>query len=154
VIPLVFTLKVLHIAVSAVWIGGGLTAPRDIRRTLVLGQPHTGELMLRLRAISRLMNGSALLTVLTGLALVFAVGGFTRIPHRIHVGILLTVLAFVAGRWLIRPVLGQIAAAIKGPEPVSEETARRIVGKFWLVNGVEHGLRLGVLVVMVYPFTF
>jgi hypothetical protein len=135
-----------------VWIGGGVTAPRDVRRTLLLGQPHLGELMPRLRAIAKLMNVSALLTVVTGLGMIFAVGGFARVPHRIHLGLLLTLLAVAAGRWLIRPALGELAAVHK--RTVTAEEADRIVAKFWLVNGVEHALRLAVLVLMVYPFSF
>lgn len=148
-----FSLKILHIAAASIWIGGGLNAPRDIRRTLTLGPPHPAELMPRLRAIAGLMNASALATLVTGLALVFAAGGFARVPHRIHVSLALTLLAFAAGRWLIRPVLGEIAHAIK-TAPVDSTTVDRIMVRFRLVNGVEHALRLAVLVMMVYPFTF
>jgi uncharacterized membrane protein len=145
-------LKVLHLVAAAVWIGGSLTAPSDIRRCLLAGPPHTAQLMPRLRAISKLMNMSALFTFITGVALVFAAGGFDRVPHRIHVGIFLTLAAVVAGRWLIRPVLKRIAAVIGAPVPPVE--VDRIMVQFWAVNGVEHALRLAVLVLMVYPFAF
>jgi hypothetical protein len=150
---LVFLLKILHIAAASIWIGGGLNAPRDIRRTLPLGQPHVGELMPRLRAIAQLMNVSALATLFSGLALVVAVGGFARVPHRIHLGLALTLLTFVAGRYLIRPVLGEIAQAIKAT-PVEPAKVERIMVRFRMVNGIEHALRLAVLILMVYPFTF
>ena len=152
-ITLILLLKIVHIAAASIWIGGGLNAPRDIRRTLPLGPPHVGELMPRLRAIAQLMNVSAGATLLSGLALVLAVGGFGRVPHRIHVGLLLTLIAFAAGRWLIRPVLGEIAQAIK-TAPVTPEKLEHIMVRFRLVNGVEHALRLAVLILMVYPFTF
>lgn len=151
-VTLFLTLKVFHLAAVAVWLGGGLAAPRDIRRTLELGQPHTAELMPRLRTISKIMNTSALFTVLTGLALVFAVGGFGQVPHRIHLGLALTLLAVVVGRWMIRPVLGEIAQATR--RTVSSEETRRILAKFWAVNGVEHALRVAVLVLMTFPFKF
>lgn len=150
---LLFVLKILHIAAASIWIGGGLNAPRDIRRTLALGPPHVGELMPRLRAIAQLMNASALATLVSGVALVLAAGGFARVPHRIHLSLALTLLAFAAGRWLIRPVLGEIARAIKRA-PVDAATVDRIMLRFRLVNGVEHALRLAVLVMMVYPFAF
>jgi hypothetical protein len=152
-ITILFLLKIFHIAAASIWIGGGLNAPRDIRRTLPLGQPYVSELMPRLRAIAQLMNVSALATLLSGIAIVFAVGGFGRVPHRIHVGLALTLLAFVAGRYLIRPVLGEIAQAIKA-SPVAQDKVDHIMVRFRLVNNVEHGLRLAVLVLMVYPFTF
>jgi hypothetical protein len=145
-------LKVLHLTAAAVWIGGSLTAPSDIRRSLLAGPPHTAHLMPRLRAISKLMNLSALATFVTGLALVFAAGGFDRVPHRIHLGIFLTLAAVAAGRWLIRPVLKGIAACIGAPVPPAE--VDRLMVRFWAVNGVEHALRLAVLILMVYPFSF
>jgi hypothetical protein len=150
---LFLALKIVHIAAASVWMGGGLNAPRDIRRTLPLGPPHVGELMPRLQAIAQLMNLSALLTLVSGIAIVLVIGGFARVPHRIHLGLGLTLLAFVAGRYLIRPVLGEIARAI-GAAPVTPEKVAQIMVRFRLVTGVEHALRLAVLVLMVYPFSF
>jgi uncharacterized membrane protein len=147
-----FLLKIVHIAAASVWIGGGLSAAPDIRRTLSLGEPHSAELMPRLRGVAKLMNLSALLTLVSGLAIVFAVGGFARVPHRIHAGLALTLLAIIVGRWMIRPVIGDIAQATR--TPVAREQLDRIVTRFRVAVGVEHALRLAVLVLMVYPFTF
>jgi putative copper export protein len=149
---LLFLLKIVHIAAASVWIGGGLSAAPDIRRTLSLGQPHAGELMPRLRGVANLMNFSALITLVSGLVIVFAIGGFARVPHRIHAGLALTLLAIVVGRWMIRPVIGDIARATRGP--VAGAELDRIVGRFRRAVGVEHALRLAVLVLMVYPFSF
>ena len=149
---LLIVLKIVHIGAASIWIGGSLTAPSDIQRTLGLGPPHTGALMPRLRRISEIMNQSALATFVTGVALM-AVLGFAQTPHRIWLSIFLTLAAVAAGRWLIRPVLGEIAVALKNP-PVPPEQIARIMVRFRMVNGVEHALRAAVLVLMVYPFTF
>jgi hypothetical protein len=151
-IALLLLLKIVHIGAAAIWIGGSLTAPSDIQRTLGLGPPHTGALMPRLRKISSIMNQSALATFLTGVALM-AVIGFAQTPHRIWLSIVLTLLAVAAGRWMIRPVLGEIGQALKNP-PVPPEEIARIMIRFRMVNGVEHALRAAVLVLMVYPFRF
>jgi uncharacterized membrane protein len=147
-----FVLKILHILAAAAWIGGSLTTPRDIRDSLSLGPPHSLHLMGRLRAVARLMNASALLTTLSGLALVFALGGFSHVPHRIHAGLALTLAAFAAGRFLIRPAILQIAEAAKSP--LSTDHVSKLMAKFWFGNGIEHALRVVVLVLMVYPFAF
>jgi hypothetical protein len=152
-ITFLFALKIVHVAAASVWIGGGLTTSRDIGRTLLLGPPHADELMPRLRAMAQLMNRVALLTVLSGLAIVFAVGGFKSVPHRIHLGLLLTLLAVAAGRFLIRPAIGEIARALKAA-PVAPTEASRLLARFRVGIGVEHALRLAVLVLMIYPFTF
>ncbi len=149
---LLFVLKVLHIAAASVWMGGGLTASQDIRRTLLLGQPHVSELMPRLRAVARLMNTSALVTVLSGAAIILAIGGFGRVPHRIHLGLVLTLLVVGAGRYLIRPAITQIAQAMKAP--ITPQQIDQIMVRFRLGIGIEHALRVAVLVLMVYPFTF
>lgn len=149
---LLFALKILHVLAASVWIGGGLNVSRDIGRSLSLGQPHGEELMVRLRATARLMNRSAEVTVASGVALVLAVGGFGRVPHRIHAGLALTLMAVAAGRWLIRPVIGEIARAAKegtGPAEIA-----RIMARFRLGVAIEHALRVAVLVLMIYPFNF
>jgi uncharacterized membrane protein len=148
---LLLTLKILHIAAASVWMGGSLAAPGDIRHTLLQGPPHSTTLMTRLRRISRIMNQSALLTFASGAAMM-AVVGFAATPHRIWLSVLLTLAAVAAGRWLIRPVLREIAQAISAP--VAPAPLQRIMLRFHLVNGVEHALRLAVLVLMVFPFSF
>jgi hypothetical protein len=149
---LLMILKVLHLTAVAIWMGGSLTVPRDVRRTLGLGPPHTAELMPRLKGVAQLMNGAAGFTLLTGFALVVAAGGFANVPHRIHLGLFLTLLCYVAGRWLIRPVLGQLAVATKST--LSREDAEQLRRRLTRVLNVEHALRLAVLVLMVYPFAF
>jgi uncharacterized membrane protein len=151
-IALLFALKIAHVAAASVWMGGSLTVPRDIRRTLALGQPHAGELMPRLRGVASIMNWSALATLLSGVALVLVVGGFALVPHRIHAGLLLTLLAVAAGRWMIRPVIGEIAQATRAP--VGPAELDRLMLRFYLGYGAEHALRLAVLVLMIYPFQF
>jgi uncharacterized membrane protein len=147
-----FVLKILHILTAAAWIGGALTVPSDIRRTLLLGPPHSTVLLARIGAVARLMNLSALLTVVTGSAMVLVIGGFESVPRRIHVGLALTLLAIAAGRWLIRPAIAEIAEAAKTPVPAHDVS--RLMTKFWVGNGVEHVLRVVVLILMVYPFAF
>jgi uncharacterized membrane protein len=148
---LLLTLKVLHIAAASVWMGGSLAAPGDIRHTLLQGPPQSTTLMTRLRRISRIMNQSALLTFVSGVALMGVIG-FASTPHRIWLSVFLTLAAVAAGRWLIRPVLREIAQAISAP--VAPAPLQRIMLRFHLVNGVEHALRLAVLVLMVFPFSF
>ncbi len=149
---LLFVFKIVHVAAASVWIGGGLTAPRDIRRTLALGPPHTAQLLPRLRTIAQLMNLAALLTLVSGLALVFDVGGFARVPHRIHAGLALTLAAIVVGRFFIRPALVALGRALQAQGGADE--IARLERRFRAFNGVEHALRSVVLVLMIYPFSF
>jgi hypothetical protein len=47
-----FAVKLVHILATAVWFGGGLFLPGDIRRTLALGRPHADALVPRIKPSS------------------------------------------------------------------------------------------------------
>ncbi len=147
-----FAIKTLHLCAVAVWLGASLTVPSDIRRTLTLGLPHTELLMPRLRLVARIMNASALLTVVTGLALIAAGSGFALVPRRIWLSLGLTALAIVVGRWMIRPVIVELAQMTKRVNTPDE--IERVMRRFHVANGLEHVLRLAVLVLMIFPFRF
>lgn len=144
-----YSLKVLHVLVASIWVGAGLLAPRDVGEALRAGPAHVSALMHRLRATAKVMNSSAMLTVVTGLALVLAGGGFGVMPMRINVGLGLTVLAYAVGRWLVRPSILEIAR--RGISSIAEPDARRMTVNFTRAVNTEHVLRLAVLVLMVYP---
>jgi hypothetical protein len=144
-----YALKVAHVVVASIWIGAGLLAPRDVRQTLLAGPLHVPALMGRLRTTAQAMNTSALLTVVTGLLLVFAGGGIAAMPLRIHVGLALTIAAYVVGRWAIRPRVVEIARSTD--KELSNDEALKLATRFGRAVNLEHGLRLAVLVLMVYP---
>lgn len=148
---LYYLLKVFHVIVASVWIGAGLLAPRDVQQSLLAGPTHVPGLMGRLRTTARTMNASALLTVVTGVGLVLAGGGFQAMPLRIHLGLALTLAAYVVGRWAIRPRIVEIASCAQ--RELSTDEARSLARSFARAVNIEHGLRLAVLVLMVYPIT-
>ncbi len=149
---LYYSLKVLHVAVASVWIGAGLLGPQDVRDSLLAGSSQVPALLGRLKKIARVMNTSALLTVVTGFALIFAGGGFAGTPMRINIGIGLTFLAYAAGRWMIRPAIMAIAGSAK--RELSKQEASAMADTFARAVNTEHVLRFAVLVLMIYPFAF
>ena len=46
-------LKLAHIALSAIWMGAGITFPLDIRATVARGPPHTEVLRERVARVTR-----------------------------------------------------------------------------------------------------
>lgn len=144
-----YSLKVLHVLVGSVWLGAGLLAPRDVRDTLRAGPTFVPALMGRLRRTARVMNTSAMLTVLTGVALVLAMGGFGAVPLRINLGLALTAAAYAVGRWLIRPSVAEIAQSTA--LAVTGGDAERMANRFSRAVNAEHVLRFLVLGLMVYP---
>jgi uncharacterized membrane protein len=142
-----FLLRLLHILFAAVWFGGGLFLPGDIRRTIALGPPHAEQLVARIDRVVPFLIGAALLTLLTGGAMVLWVGGFSAIPRRIQVGLLLTVVIFLIGAVVASPQWKRIAAIVRAGGDLAE--AKGLARRFSLANGIEHLLWLVVLALMV-----
>ncbi|HKY64028.1 MAG TPA: hypothetical protein VJR29_11470 [bacterium] len=146
---LLFVVKIFHLAAMALWFGAAFSTPADVRRTLASPGSDIPALLQRLRLTAKIMNGSGLATLITGLILVQLLGGFAAVPLRIHLGLALTLLIFVVGRWMIRPAVVELSKAAR--EPGFAAVAGRISRKFSRAVALEHGLRIVVLVLMVYP---
>jgi hypothetical protein len=146
---LFFVVKFFHLAAMAIWFGAAFSTPADVRRTLASNDANVPALLQRLRFTAKMMNWSGLATLASGLILMQMLGGFGAVPARFHIGLVLTVLIFVVGRWMIRPTIFELskAACEPGFEAVSGEISR----KFSRAVAVEHGLRIAVLGLMVYP---
>ena len=132
----------------AVWFGAAFSTPADVRTTLAAAA-NIPALFRRLRLTAKIMNGAGLATLITGLALMQLLGGFAAVPVRIHIGLVLTLLIFVVGRWMIRPTIMELSRAAR--EPNFETVAGQISRKFSRAVAIEHGLRIAVLGLMVYP---
>jgi hypothetical protein len=147
-----FALKVIHVLCMAVWLAGGLGAPADVRRTLALGREHVAQLVARLDYTTRIQIPFAIATVLSGLALVFAVGGFAHVPHRIHLGLALAISIFAVGGGVVNPALVRLKRSLDRDLSAGEQTAiARRIGAGILV---EHALKLAIVILMVVPFSF
>lgn len=88
-------LLVVHIASAAVWFGHKLPIPRDIRVSLGAGGEAATVMVQRLTATARLGIGSAVLTVLSGVALLWNAGWSST--TLLGVGILAAIGAIVLG---------------------------------------------------------
>ena len=146
--PIYLALKTLHILSTAAWFGSGLGLPGDIRRTLEQGRPHADLLVSRVTRSYRILFGGAILTVLTGLGLIFHLGGFARVGSGIHAGFGITLIILLMEVILVRPTWGRIAGIIRTGGPDLDE-AKRLAGRLAMLHGIEHLLWLGVLILMV-----
>jgi len=148
VITTYLVLKIVHLLGMAAWFGASSTTPGDIKRTLIAGRPHTVLLVQRVDRVARFTVGAAILTVLSGLALVFTVGGFARVPPRIHAGLGLTLLLFALGAATAHPTWKRIKAGLaRGDEPASLLPLAR---RFMILFNVEQAMKLVILVLMVW----
>ncbi|HRI07042.1 MAG TPA: hypothetical protein PKW35_04450 [Nannocystaceae bacterium] len=145
-------LKTIHILATSIWLGAAITTPADVRGALRLGPTHAEELLRRLRRTAKWMNLAGYATILSGVGLILALGGWGAVPPRIHLGLALTLLIFAVGRYLIRPSIIGIGAALRegALDRHAEGLAARITRGVW----AEHALRLAVLLLMLVPFGF
>ena len=138
--------KIIHLLAMGIWVGAGLTAPFDVRRTIRLGKPHTDPLLDRLRLTVRILISAGVVTVATGLALVFLKGGFKAVSPRIHVGMLLSLIALAVGCVGVVPALRGLGHALASGD---EARARALGLRFEIATWSEEMLRLIVLALMV-----
>jgi hypothetical protein len=138
-----FALKAIHVVAMAVWFGAPFAAKLDVEESIARGQ--STALVARLRRTTTIVIASALTTVGTGAALMWLAGGWSRAPHRIQLGLILTLLTFVIGATVMSPAIAALDATERG---------RRALRRFTVGHWVEITIRTAVLLLMVVPFTF
>ena len=140
-------LRFLHILSASAWLGATLWVAGDVRRTLALGRPHPGPLpALSTRALGRSRAAGAA-TLVTGLAVMFYVGGHPRTGLMIGFALTLVRLAVVAAG--LRPAWRRIATRLAAGEDVPASDGA--VGRMVMFSGIAHTLWLLALATMVFP---
>lgn len=143
-------LRITHLASMAVWFGAALLAPGDVRRTLARGKPHIDALGDRIPRTLRVSVIAGVLTVASGLGMIFALGGFAGVHPRIHAGLGLTMIALTIEVIALGPTWGRIAGLVE--TGAKQEELVSVGKRFSALSGVLHLLRFTVLVLMVYRF--
>lgn len=144
------SVRLLHFAAVILWVGGGFSLPvvADIRRTLALGTEHGPALHARLMTTTRLVVPSAVVALLTGVALIQLRGGFSAVPPRFHVALGLALLMFLIGGAQTHAALKALGSALASGDHI---VAQRAAGKLIWCLRTEDSLRLAILVLMVLP---
>jgi hypothetical protein len=138
-------LKLIHILSMAIWIGGGIGYPADVAESFA--PEARAALVRRLQRASRVFIPAGFLTLISGVALMFLAGGFSKMPLRIQLALPLTIAIFPIGGLVVNPVIVRLRA---GGELAGDE-ARALARRFRLGITVEQILKLIVLSLMVLP---
>jgi hypothetical protein len=139
------TLRFIHILAMAVWFASGLTVASDARRSLAAGDASIGPLKDRLKRAYVLNAIASVVTVGSGLALFFRLGGFKVMPPRYHASLGLALLSLALLFALIGPAMQQVT----GDDKEGRASALKKLGMF---TGIDHLLKLIILFLMVFPF--
>ena len=128
---MIVAVKILHIAAAAVWFGHKLLIPGDVR-TSIHDLPGAASFIDRMKRAERLGIAAGLVTLLSGLGLIYLVWGFAEAPLRIYFGLASALAMFVVGLTVARPAwqrirlgieTGDIPAAAAGEVPFTRALA-------------------------------
>ena len=143
--PLV--LRTVHLISMATWFAAALFMPGDVRRTLE--SPNSDLELLRGRAnrAVRLATVFSWATLLSGIALIFAVGGFGEVPPPIHISLLLALVAIGVGAGL-GSTWRKIDAELQKGTP--RDQVAPMAKKLAMFSGIFQLLWLVILLLMVF----
>jgi hypothetical protein len=92
----ILVLRLVHFLAMGLWFGASLLSTGDVRRTIKAGGDTT-LLNERMKRMTRVVGPSALLTIVSGVLMIFAMGGFAAVRPAIHIGLVLTIVMWVVG---------------------------------------------------------
>lgn len=146
--PLLYaSLKLLHILGMTAWFAANLFAPGDARRSVASGKDLDG-LRDRLRRGSVVGGIGAFVTVTTGFGLIAILGGFGKVPHAIHAGLLLALVAWAIAGVGVGGVVRTLDAAIASG--ASADVLQGHVKRLAIMSGIFQAVWLLTLITMVY----
>lgn len=142
---MIAALRILHIVIAAAWFGHKLLIPSDVRASAATVRAQAGPFLRRLKRAERLGQWTGLGTLLSGVALWWAVG-FNTVDIGVWVGAGLVLAAIVIGATSGRPASKRLRTAVEQGDRVEATIAGGQVNR---VLGIESLLWLGALTAMV-----
>jgi len=145
---LYLSLRFVHIIFMAIWIGALLFLSGDATRSLADPSAHLPLLRDRMARANRVAAASAMITVVTGVALIFERGGFGAVPPAIHLGLVTGLAMMFVGGGLIGRNARKIEAGLAEGERGQSLTPA--VKQLAMGTMVFHALWLVTLALMVF----
>jgi hypothetical protein len=143
---MVVALKIFHVLVAAAWFGHKLLIPRDIRDSIHHLEQGIDLFVARIKRAERLGQVSGLLTVASGLGLIYLVWGFADVPVRIYIGLGAAVLMFISGATVARPAWNRIRSGLDAGDPTMAAAAEPQLRRAFLLENLLWVLALAAMV--------
>jgi hypothetical protein len=142
---------IVHVSAAALLFGAPLGLARTVRKALAQGG-ETFKLAAQDAALrAKLAGMGSLVTLISGLGLIFIDGGFASVPKNFHVALLVMLGALGVSLAVMRPNTLRLVDASTS-NPIDEQAARAAVAKLGMGGGMLHGLWLVVLTLMFVRF--
>ena len=146
--PTLFSvLRLLHFLGMSVWFAGTLTIAGDVRKTIARGKPHTEILAGRVDRALTVGAIAAVVTIISGLGLIFGLGGFGSVGPRIHTGFLLALIVLGVEVMALKPTVGRLGDALGTGDG---RELRPLAGRIAALAGATHLLKFVILILMIF----
>jgi len=144
-------LLLVHISAAAMLFGAPMGLVGSVKRALAAGDEALKLAATDAQRRGKLAGIGSMLTLLTGLALIFNAGGFGAVSTNYHaaLAVMLGAIGFSAG--VMRPSTAGLVAAASAV-PVDRSGAQAAVKRLAMGSGVLHSLWLVTLFLMLYRF--
>lgn len=148
-----FKLVVLlvHISAAAILFGAPLGLVRTTRSALSKGPATFTHAAQEAAFKAKLAGMSSMVTLMSGLGLIFLGGGFAIVPKNFHAALAVMLAAFAVSLTVMRPNTLRLVKASE-MNPIDEQGARAALGKLGMGSGILHGLWVVMLTLMFVRF--
>lgn len=145
----IYGVRLIHILSIAVWFGTKLLVPADVRSAIGDGDAAVASAIRRTNLVQKVAISASMVTLASGLTMIFLFGGFGAVPTRIHVGFGMTLAIFGLGAFSVDRRWKRFREAASAGQSRADlgKLERRLAHAMTL----ENVLWLAVLVLMVFP---
>lgn len=144
-------LLVFHIASAATLFGVPLGLAGSIRRAKTGGPGALRHAAADAERRGQIAGMSSLLTLVTGIALIFNAGGFAATTKNFHAALGLMLLALGISVTVMRPATAKLVEAV-GKDPIDDATVEACRKKLAMGSGILQAMWVVLLVLMFYRF--
>jgi hypothetical protein len=140
--------RLIHILSIALWFGPKILVPADLRRAIGDGGEAMESAIRRINLVQKVAIAASMVTLASGLGMIFLSGGFSHVPHRIHAGLALTLAIFGLGAFGVDKAWARIRVAAK--EGKSKVELYEMERRLSFLMTIENIIWCGILFLMVF----
>ena len=143
-------LLVVHIASAAMIFAAPMGTTGSLRRALSSGNDEVLRSAAKDAALRGRLGGmGALSTLVTGLILIFVMGGFGAVRPQIHAALALMLAAIAFHVTFLRPALLRFGAAVS-TSPPDRAVCENVIKRLAMGTGIGHLMWVVILVLMLH----
>ncbi len=140
-------LLALHISAAAILFGNTISIIGSCRRARNIDDSAFRHATLEAQRAGKIASIMSILVLLTGVGLIFTIGGFAAAPKNFHLALGLILVAIIFSFAWMKPNTDRLVASAAG-DSVDSAAADAAMKKLAMGSGILHTLWLGILLLM------